>query len=347
MADVFSGMTPVTMAEWQSLVPDSDVAKKVFIQTVRDYQPFFDRATMVRGNDGQGMKGTLADKYPEGQLVGINEGWGASTPTGRAVRYPSCIARDRSVIGKLQLERMPEKDRAPYRARKDQMFTRGLTRGMVKRVFQGNPDKDPRDCLGLANIVLPDKDNGAWKNSIVDAGGTVASGSTSTLTSIYFVNWHPEEMTLFFPENGGAAGISVEVQKSLIYVPDANGKMFPAYVTEFGYDLGVFAGNPENIVRIANVDTSKITTAKGAADLLKLFVEARHRLRTDDFSHVGIYCTDQVGMIYDLQLLEKTKYTLEYKTFGKREGMLSFGGIPIYQYGTDVLNASESAITIS
>ncbi len=52
-------------------------------------------------------------------------------------------------------------------------------------------------------------------------------------------------------------------------------------------------------------------------------------------------------MIYDLQLLEKTKYTLEYKTFGKREGMLSFGGIPIYQYGTDVLNASESAITIS
>lgn len=342
MADAFSGMTPVTMAEWQSLVPDSDVTKKIFVQTVRDYQPFFDRATMVRGNDGQGMKGALAEKYPEGQLIGINEGWNASNPTGRAVRYPSCIVRDRSVIGKLQLERMPEKDRALYRARKDQMFIRGLTRSMVKRVFQGNPATDPRDCMGLANIVLPNRDGGAWNNSIIDAGGT-----GDNLTSIYFIHWHPEAMTLFFPENGGATGISVEVQKAPIYVPDANGKMFPAYVTEFGYDLGVFAGNPENIVRIVNVDTTKITTAKGAADLLKLFVEARHRLRTDDFSSVGIYCTDQVGMIYDLQLLEKTRYTLEYKTFGQREGMLSFGGIPIYQYGTDVLSANESAITVS
>lgn len=339
MADVFQGMTPVSMAEWQALVPDSDVTKKLFVQTIRDYQPFFDRASMVRGNDGQGMKGVLAEKYPEGQLIGINEGWDASVPTGRTVRYPSCIVRDRSVIGKLQLERMPEKDRSAYRARKDQMFIRGLTRSMVKRVFTGNPSVDPRDCMGLSNIVLPDRDGGVWQNSLLDAGGT-----GENLTSIYFINWNPESMTLFFPENGGATGISVEVQKCPIYVPDANGKMYPAYVTEFGYDLGVFAGNPENIVRIANVDTTKISTAKGASDLLKLFVQARHRLRTDDFSSVGIYCTDQIGMIYDLQLLEKTKYTLEYKTFGKREGMLSFGGIPIYQYGTDVLSSAEARI---
>ena len=63
-------------------------------------------------------------------------------------------------------------------------------------------------------------------------------------------------------------------------------------------------------MRIANVDPTKITTDKGATDLLKKFVEARHRLKAADFRNVGIYCTDQVGLIYDLQLLEKTKYTL-------------------------------------
>lgn len=139
----------------------------------------------------------------------------------------------------------------------------------------------------------------------------------------------------------------MEAIKEPVYVPDKNGKMYPAYVTEFGYDLGVFAGNPEKIVRIANVDPTKFTTDKGATDLLKKFIEARHSLKTSDFSNVGIYCTDQVGLIYDLQLLEKTKYTLEYKTFGQREAMLSFGGIPIYQYGTDVLPSTESKITIS
>lgn len=342
MADAFTGMTPVTLAEWQALVPEGNTQINMMIQTIRDYQPFFDRATMVRGNDGQGKKGLIGEKYPEGQLVGINEGWSASNAAGRAVRYPSCVARDRSVIAKLMLEKMPDKERNAYRMRTDQMFIRGLTRGMVKRVFQGDPATDPRDCMGLANIVLPDRDNGVWKDSIIDGGGT-----GSNLTSIYFVNWDPEEMTCFFPQYGGAAGVSMEAIKEPVYVPDKDGKMYPAYVTEFGYDLGVFAGNPEKIVRIANVDPTKFTTDKGATDLLKKFIEARHRLKTSDFSNVGIYCTDQVGLIYDLQLLEKTKYTLEYKTFGQRESMLSFGGIPIYQYGTDVLPSTESKITIS
>ena len=164
MADAFTGMTPVTLAEWQALVPEGNTQINMMIQTIRDYQAFFDRATLVRGNDGQGKKGLVGEKYPEGQLVGMNEGWSASNAAGRAVRYPSCTARDRSVIAKNMLEKMPDKERNAFRMRTDQMFIKGLTRGMVKRVFQGNPATDPRDCMGLANIVLPDRDNGVWKD---------------------------------------------------------------------------------------------------------------------------------------------------------------------------------------
>ena len=78
MADAFTGMTPVTLAEWQALVPEGNTQINMMIQTIRDYQAFFDRATLVRGNDGQGKKGLVGEKYPEGQLVGLNEGWSAS-----------------------------------------------------------------------------------------------------------------------------------------------------------------------------------------------------------------------------------------------------------------------------
>lgn len=88
MADAFTGMTPVSLAEWQALVPEGNTQINMMIQTIRDYQAFFDRATLVRGNDGQGKKGLVGEKYPEGQLVGLNEGWSASNAAGRAVRYP-------------------------------------------------------------------------------------------------------------------------------------------------------------------------------------------------------------------------------------------------------------------
>ena len=49
MADAFTGMTPVTLAEWQALVPEGNTQINMMIQTIRDYQPFFDRATGQEG----------------------------------------------------------------------------------------------------------------------------------------------------------------------------------------------------------------------------------------------------------------------------------------------------------
>ena len=60
MADIVSNVAPTSLAEFEGLVGDKDVARKVFLHTIRDYMPFFDQAVIVRGNDGrQG-----ADRHP-------------------------------------------------------------------------------------------------------------------------------------------------------------------------------------------------------------------------------------------------------------------------------------------
>ena len=43
MADIVSNVAPTSLAEFEGLVGDKDVARKVFLHTIRDYMPFFDQ----------------------------------------------------------------------------------------------------------------------------------------------------------------------------------------------------------------------------------------------------------------------------------------------------------------
>lgn len=341
MANSFTGMAPTTLAEYYSLLPDSKegLSRKVFIQTIRDYQAFFDRARIQRGNDGMGNKGEIITTYPKGQKVGLNEGYETEVALGRSFRAPSSMVRTRSVVGVELLQKMNQSDAAEYRLRRDKAFIRGLTRSMVHDVLWGDPSTNDKECMGLMTMT-----NGSMKefeNRILDAGSKKTTGNTSVL----LVNWQEDESHLFYPENGSEFGIFTKAHNEPVLVPDKNGKMMWAMVTDVGYDLGVFVARPENIVRIANIDPESLTKqGKTGANLLDLFKEARHMLQTDSFSNCAFYCNDAIGLAADFQMEEKGKYQLTYQSVGGRDGILTYGGIPIYQYGTDIIGNDEGLI---
>lgn len=341
MAGSFEGMAPTTLAEYYSLIPNNrdNLSRKVFIQTIRDYQAFFDRARIQRGNDGMGNTGELITTYPVGQKVGLNEGYETEVALGRTFRTPSSMVRTRSVVGVEMLQKMSAKDAAEYRLRRDKAFLRGLTRSMVKDILWGDPSKNDKECLGLMTML-----NGSmpeFKERIIDGGSTKSSGNTSVL----LVNWQEDETHLFYPENGSQFGLFTKSHNEPVLVPDKNGKMMWAMVTDFGYDLGVFVARPENVVRIANIDPTAFTKGgKTGTNLLDKFKEARHMLETDNFSNCAFYCNDAVGLAADFQMEEKGKYQLTYQNVGGRDGILTYGGIPIYQYGTDIIGNDEGKI---
>ena len=61
MAIINTGAT--TLADIANLTQDSDLQKKVLIQTIRDYSGFFDQLTLIPANDGTACKGSIVTDY--------------------------------------------------------------------------------------------------------------------------------------------------------------------------------------------------------------------------------------------------------------------------------------------
>ncbi|MBQ9240553.1 MAG: hypothetical protein IJ164_04330 [Duodenibacillus sp.] len=332
MADIITSSGPTTLAEFESLCSGKEqAARKVLIHTIRDYMPFFDQAEIVAANDGTRDKGQLITGYPEGELRAYNEGWGSTGATGKAVAYESCMVRTRSEIDVEEYKKHGDKA-AEWRANRDQAFMRGLARQMVRKAFYGNRNADLRDTLGLANIVT--KSNEAFSDRIIDAGGTTAG----KCTDLWLVRWSAADTYLFYPQHGSKAGLEIRDMGEQ-YVTDKNGKRFLALVTEFAWDMGVALYDPESVVRVANIDVSKLSKSSktaGSADLVDLLTQAAEMMPDDGAGKAAFYMNDKLRSVLRRQLQNRDNNNLTWDTVAGRKCVM-FGDIPIHKLGTDVL----------
>lgn len=332
---------PLTLADYESVIGDKDVARRALINTIRDYMPFFDQGIVVQGNDGTGDKGQFITKYPEGQLRAFNEGWGTETVQGNVARYEVSQMHSRSTVDlKLYNTRKPG-ERDTWRLRNDQAFVRGLARSAVRRVFYGDPSTDPRDSKGLANIVTPNSE--IFGSRIIDAGGT----TDGKLTDIWLANWEPSSFYMFYPQGGDGPGLSVENMGEQ-YVLDKTGKKsYRALVTEFAWDLGVALYDCERIVRITNVDTSKLTKKNTSGpDLIDLLMQAKGMLTDESSGKVAFYMADGVRSFFERQVMNKDNVLLSVGDVQGRQGVPTLAGIPIHKLGTDVISTTQNKLVL-
>ena len=342
MSGLIADGQALTLADYESMVTDKDVARKVLIHTIRDYTAFFDQGVILSANNGDTDKGQIITKYPEGQLRGYNEGWEAEEALGAAARYTASMVRTRSVVDVSLYNTRKPGEREAWRLRKDQAFMRGLARQAVRRVFYGDPKTDARDCLGLANIVVPTSE--AFGGRCINAGGT----TNGKLTDIWLANWKPEGMYMFYPQGGEGPGLSVDDMGEQ-YVQDKNGKAYRALVTEFGWDIGVAAYDPESVVRICNVDTSKLSkknTTSGAPDLIDLMTQALEMLPDDASGRIAFYMNDTIRSVLRRQMQNKDNAFLTWSEIAGRK-VLSYGDTPIHKLGNDVIGNDGNVIAFS
>lgn len=330
----------LTLADYESLVNDKDVSRKVLINTIRDYMPFFDQGIVLAGNNGDSDKGQIITKYPEGQKRGYNEGWSAEEVLGSDARYGSCMIRTRSVVDSSLFNTRKPGEREAWRLRKDQGFMRGLARAAVKTVFYGDRTKDARDCLGLANLVVPDSE--AFGSRIINAGGTTSNKQAS----IWLVNWRPDGMYMFYPQGGEGTGLTVRNMGEQ-YVADKNGNDFLALVTEFGWDIGVALYDPECVARISNIDTTKLSkknSTSGAPDLIDLMMQALEMMPDDSSGKLAFYMNDTLRSVLRRQIANKDNVFLSMGEVAGRE-VLKFGDVPVHKLGSDVLLSTEAVLS--
>lgn len=330
----------LTLADYESMVNDKDVSRKVLIHTVRDYSSFMDQAIILPGNNGDSDKGQIITKYPEGQKRGYNEGWQSEEVLGAEARYGSCMIRTRSVVDSSLYNTRKPGEREAWRLRKDQGFMRGLARTAVKSVFYGDRASNSRDAMGLANLVVPSSD--AFGGRIINAGGTTADKQTS----IWLINWRPDGMYLFYPQGGEGPGMTVRDMEEQ-YVTDKNGKDFLAMVTEFGWDIGVALYDPECVARISNIDTTKLSKKNStatSADLIDLMTQAVEMMPDDNSGKLAFYMNDTLRSVLRRQIVNKDNVFLSMGEVAGRE-VIKFGDIPVHKLGSDVLLNTEAVLS--
>ena len=342
MSGLIADGQALTLADYESMVTDKDVSRKVLIHTIRDYMPFFDQGVILPANNGDTDKGQIITKYPEGQLRAYNEGWDAEEVLGAAARYTASMVRTRSVVDVSLYNTRKPGEREAWRLRKDEGFMKGLARKAVRRVFYGDPSVDARDCLGLSQIVVPTSE--AFGDRCINAGGTAAG----KLTDIWLINWKPDGMYMFYPQGGEGPGLTVDNMGEQ-YINDKNNKAFRALVTEFGWDIGVAAYDPEAVVRICNVDTSKLSkknTTSGAPDLIDLMTQALEMLPDDASGRIAFYMNDTIRSVLRRQMQNKDNAFLTWAEIAGRK-VLSYGDTPIHKLGSDVIGNTGNALTFS
>jgi hypothetical protein len=161
-------------------------------------------------------------------------------------------------------------------------------------------------------------------NYVLNNGGTNAGGHTS----VWFVQWKPDGVYLIHPRNTDGGGLKKE-DKGLQLVSGDNSvastsatslnptNQLWAYITEFGWDVGLCVEDQRCVKRLANIDT-----ATGSSDGLDVdnIIRIRNNFKSNET--IFMYCNEEVYT--QLQILAKDKtnvYWTENNPFGKPQMM--------------------------
>ena len=102
--------------------------------------------------------------------------------------------------------------------------------------------------------------------------------------------------------------------------------------------------NPENIVRIANVDVAKLSkSAASGADLVDLMAQALEMLPDAQSGRVSFYMNDTLRSVLRRQMMNRDNLMLNWSEIAGRK-VLAFGDVPVHKLGSDVLANNEAVL---
>lgn len=206
-----------------------------------------------------------------------------------------------------------------------------MNQNQAETVFYGDTRINPQRFTGLS-ARYNDKSAKNAQN-IVDAGGT-----GSNLTSIWLVVWGTNTVHGIFPK-GQKAGLDHKDLGEQTLVDDNGGK-YQGYRTHYKWDNGLSVRDWRYVVRIANIDTTKLGADDGP-NLAKLMVQALHRIPNLQMGKAVFYMNRDAAEYLDIQATEKASLAISVK---ETEGVFwtSFRGVPVRT--CDALLSTESQV---
>lgn len=326
------GATALTLSDWAKR-QDPDGKPAAVIELLGQTNEILDDMLFVEGNLPTGHRTTVRTGLPSATWRMLNYG---------VQKGKSTTAQITDSTGMLETYSEVDKDLADlngntssFRLSEDMAFLEGMNQQMAETLFYGDTRVHPQRFTGLS-ARFNDLSAGN-KANIIDAGGT-----GTNLTSIWLVVWGSNTVHGIFPK-GSTAGLQ---HKDLgeQTLQDGAGGQYQGYRTHYQWKAGLTVRDWRYVVRIANIDSSKLLDATEQANLMKLIVRAFHRVPNLKMGKPALYMNRTVIEAVDLQAMEKAALAIKtHETEG--DFWQSIRGIPMRT--TDALLNTESQVVAS
>lgn len=242
-------------------------------------------------------------------------------------------------MGMLQSYAVVDKDladlngnSASWRLSEESAFVEAMNQEMAETLWYGDTTHTPEKFTGLA--ARYSQKNAPNGRNIIDAGGTNADN-----TSIYLVVWSPNTCHGIYPKGFKAGLEKHDLGEQSVRADDGSGE-YQAYKSLYKWNMGLTLRDWRYVVRIANIDVTKLESGTGA-DLLKLMVKATHRIPNLRRGRAAFYANREVHEALDVQSLDRKGLALKTHEL---EGKVwsTFRGIPLRT--SDALLSTESPV---
>lgn len=328
---VIAALRP-TLMDVASRTEDKQIG--VIAELLKENNEILDDMVMIEGNLPTGNKTTVRTGLPQATWRLLNYGVQPSK---------SKTAQITDTCGMLEAYAEVDKSLADlngnsnqFRLSEDVAFLEAMNQEMAKTIFYGDTSVEPEKFVGLApRYNTLDTKKAASAKNVLDAGGT------ANLTSIYLVVWGSNTVHGIYPK-GSQAGLKHE-DKGQVTIHDADGGNYEGYRTHYKWDIGLTVRDWRYVVRVANIDVTKLTKdAKAGADLIDLMISAEELIPNLSAGRACWYMNRQVRTFLRKQMNEAHKYQI---TDNANEGgkiTTSFDGIPVRR--VDALMNTEAQV---
>jgi len=304
--------------------PDGSIAK--IAELLAQSNPILMDLPVIEGNLPTGHRTTIRTGLPSATWRKLNYG----------VRpEKSTTAQVDDTIGMLEAYGEIDKDlamlngnTAEFRMSEDSAQLEAISQDMATTLFYGDTATYPERFLGLAprydtlTLDKPDATLGsAFLKNVIDMGGTGAN-----LTSLWYVVWGDSTAHGIYPKGSTAGLISRDLGEQTLV--DSEGGRFQGFRSHYQWKLGMTVRDWRYIVRVVNVDVSKIDDPTTQDDIYKAMIKAMHAVPAPGRNRGNFYCGAAISAMLDFASVQKSNAALGLKeVFG--EPVLAFRGRPI------------------
>lgn len=210
-----------------------------------------------------------------------------------------------------------------------------MNQKMATTFFYGDEKVNPAGYTGLAAYYYSKtSQDKLWADQIIDAGGT-----GNALTSLWIVGMGYDTVYGIFPE-GTSAGFKYR-DNGRVPMEDANGGKFYGYESQYNWDMGLAVRDPRYVVRVANIDTTALSSANADAFVENL-IRAYNQIENPDKVRLAIFANRQVQTYLDIIASKKSNVRLTIDEFGGKK-VTHFWGVPVLRCDS-ILNTESQIV---